>query len=124
MARDRDAGRPTRTVRALLALVMAVEVMFVVKLVGEGRPGNVWMIVDSVGLLVGSVLVWRGVGVGRPAFAAFLAWRVVQIVVDMASHFGPGDHRFVGTFILLAFYLCAGAAVISPLGRPRDHRAP
>jgi hypothetical protein len=109
--------------RLALSFIMVVELLFVVLLTGERDVGNVPMIVNSVGLLVLCVLTWRGIRWSRWLLVALLVWRVVQIGVAAASHFGPGDHRIGGSMMLVMFYVAAGSLVASPLGRSRMREA-
>ena len=106
-----------------LSLVMIVEALIVVMLTGERDVGNIPMMVNSVGLLVLCVLTWRGIPWSRWLLVAFLVWRLVQIGVDMGSHFDPGDHRVGGSLILVVLYVAAGSVVASPLGRSRKRAA-
>jgi hypothetical protein len=108
---------PRWPLRLILSLVLVLEAFLVVMLSVEGGADKIPMIVNSVGLLVFCVLTWRGIPWSRWLLVAFLVWRVAQIGIDMASHFGPGDHRIAGTLILVMLYVVAGLLVASPLGR-------
>jgi len=77
----------------------------------------------AVGLLVFSVLTWRGVPWSRWLLIVFVIWGVVDIGTAAASHFGPGDHRLVGSLIFAGFYAAIGLLVASPLGRLRKRAA-
>jgi len=119
----KDKRLPKWPLRLVLSLVLALEVFFVVMLSVEGDAESIPMIVNSVGLLVFCVLTWRGIAWGRWLLVAFLVWRVVQIGVDMGSHFDPGDHRIAGSLMLVTLYVAAGSLVASPLGRSRMRAA-
>jgi hypothetical protein len=114
---------PKWPLRLALSLVFLLEAFFVVMLSGERDAGNIPMIVNSVGLLLFCALTWRGIPWSRWLLIALLVWRVVQIGIDMATHFGPGDQRVTGTLILIILYVATGALVASPLGRPRMRAA-
>ena len=114
---------PKWPLRLALSVVFVVEVIFVVMLSAEGVTGNILMIVNSVGLLVFCVLTWRGIPWSRWLLVAFLVWRVVQIGIDMSSHFGPSDHRLGGSLMLVTLYVVAGSLVASPMGRSRKRGA-
>ncbi len=111
----RGRGCPGRALRIALAVLLLIEVFFLVKLFGEGGTETT-LILSSIGIFVLCVLTWRGSASSRWLLVAFLAWRVAEIVIDMRRNFVPGDHRIAGTLILLAIYLAAGAVVASPLG--------
>jgi hypothetical protein len=113
---------PRWPLRLALSLVLVWEVFLVVMLSGERDAGNIPLIVNSVGLLVFSVLTWRGIPWSRWLLIALLAWRVATIGVSVAR-FVPGDHRLGGSLILVAFYVVAGLLVASPLGRSRMRAA-
>ena len=108
---------PKWPLRLALSLLLVVEVSFVVMLSAEGITRNMLMIVNSIGLLVFCVLTWRGIPWSRWLIIAFLVWRVAKAGVDMVSHLAPGDHRIVGSMLLVAFYVAAGLLIASPLGR-------
>ena len=103
--------------RLVLLLLLVIEVMFVVKLSGEGVTENILQIVNSAGILVFCVLTWRGIPWSRWLLIAFLVWRIAHAGVAMVSHLAPGDHRIVGTLLLIGIYVVAGLVVASPLGR-------
>ena len=96
---------PQWPLRLALSLIMVVEALFVILLTGERDAGNISMIVNSVGLLVLCVFTWRGIPWSRWLLVAFLVWRLVQIGVDMSSHFDLGDHRIGGSLMLVMFYV-------------------
>jgi Na+-translocating ferredoxin:NAD+ oxidoreductase RnfD subunit len=106
-----------------LSLLSSLEIFFIVMLSAEGDPENTSMIVNSIGLLVFCALTWRRVPWARWLLVGFLLWRVVRIVVDISTHFAPGDHRLGGTLMLLAFYVLTGALIASPLGRSKERAA-
>lgn len=107
----------------VLSLLILVEVLLVFLLIGERDADNIVMIVNSVGLIVLSVLVWRGAPWSRWLLIAFLVWRVAGVGISAASHFGPGDHRLGGSLVLAAFYVVVGLLIASPLGRTRGKAA-
>ena len=113
---------PRWPLRLVLSLVLVLDVFLVVMLFVEGYAEHIPMIVNSVGLIVFCVLTWRGIPRSRWLLIAFLVWRVVQIGIDMA-HFDHGDHRVVGSLMLITLYVVAGSLVASPLGRSRTRGA-
>ncbi len=114
---------PTWPLRVALSLVLVAEIWLVVRLTAELDAGNIPLLLNAVGLLVFSVLTWRGVPWSRWLLVAFVVWRVVEIGISMALHFGPGDHRLVGTLIFAGFYVAIGVLIASPLGRLRKRAA-
>jgi hypothetical protein len=100
-----------------LSLLFIVDAFFLVMFVGEGAGKNLWSVLDSAGLLVFCVLVWRGVPWSRWIVIAFLVWHVVGIAIPLSSHFG--DHRTPGSLLLIGFYVVIGLVLASPLGRSR-----
>ncbi len=119
MADTEEKRLPKWPLRLALSLLMVVEVFLVVMFSIEGDVGHIPMIVNSVGLLVFSVLTWRGIPWSRWFLIALLVWRVGEIGVAMVSSFAPGDHRIGGSLLLVALYVAAGLLVASPLGRSR-----
>ena len=99
-----------------LSLVIVLDAFLIVMLSVEGYAGNVPMLVNSVGLVVSCVLIWRGVPWSRWLLIALLVWRVAQIGVAIASY-APGDHRLGGSLMLVTLYVLVGLLVASPLGR-------
>lgn len=115
---DSEARRlPTWPLSLTLAVVSVVEVFFIVMLSGEGVAGNISMLVNSVGIIAFCVLTWRGIPGSRWLLLALLVWRLATMGVDMVSHMAPGDKRIVGSLLLAAIYVAAGALIASPLGR-------
>ncbi|MBE9505770.1 MAG: hypothetical protein IMY84_03060 [Chloroflexi bacterium] len=108
---------PRWPLRLTLSLVLVLEVFFVVMLSVEGVAEHIWMIVNSVGILVFCVLTWRGIPWSRWLLIALLVCRVAHIGMAAVLHFGPGDHRIPGLLVLVTFYVVAGLVVASPLGR-------
>ena len=113
---------PKWPLRLALLLVMVVEALLVVALTLETST-NTPMLVNSVGLLVFCVLIWRGIPWTRWLLIAFLVWRIARIGIAVGSSFAPGDHRIVSSLILMVFYAAAGLLVASPLGRSRMRAA-
>ena len=113
---------PKWPLRLALLLVMVVEALLVVALTLETST-NIPMLVNSVGLLVFCVLIWRGIPWTRWLLIAFLVWRIARIGIAVGSSFAPGDHRIVSSLILMVFYAAAGLLVASPLGRSRMRAA-
>jgi len=109
---------PKWPLRLVLSLVIVLDVFLVVMLAIEGAASNALMLVNSVGLIVSGVLVWRGARWSRWIFAAFVLWRVVHIGVAIVFWMGTGDHRIPSSLILIAFYVVVCLVVASPLGRP------
>jgi hypothetical protein len=107
--------------RVVLSLLFVVEMFFAVMFFGEGAGKNLPSILDSVGLLVFVVLVWRGIPWSRWLVIAFLVWRIVNIGISLSSHFG--DHRTPGSLLLIGFYLVIGLVLASPVGRARPRTA-
>ncbi len=52
---------PLWPLRLTLTVLLVIEVFFVLRLTAEGVTDNILMIVNSVGLIVFSVLTWRGI---------------------------------------------------------------
>jgi hypothetical protein len=104
--------------RLSLSFLLVVEVILILKLIGEGIAGNVTLFVNSLGIVLACLLTWRGIPWARWLLEALIVWRLVEIGMDIAAHFAPDDHRLPGTLILVALYVAAGAVVASPLGRP------
>jgi hypothetical protein len=113
-----DVRVPRWPLRLALSVLLFVEVFFIIKLIGEGVAGNVRLLVSSVGIVLCCLLIWRAVYWTRWLLVALIVWRLVEIGMDIASHFAPDDHRLPGTLILVVFYIAAGSVVASPLGRP------
>ncbi len=112
-----EEKRPSKWPLSLaLSLVVVIDVFLIVMLSVEGYAGNVPMLVNSVGLVVSCVLIWRGTPWSRRLLGALLVWRVAQIGVAIASY-PPGDRRVGGSLILVTFYVVVGLVVGSPLGR-------
>ena len=111
------------TSRRRYLIISGVVILLIVLLTSERDAGNAPMLVNSLGLLVLSVMAWRSVPWSRPLLFAFLVWRVAQIGVSVSSRFGPGDPRIGGTMILVTLYVVAGLLVGSPLGRLETHAA-
>jgi hypothetical protein len=99
-----------------LSLVVVLDAFLIVMLSVEGYAGNVPMLVNSIGLLVSCVLIWRGIPWSRWLLIALVVWRVAQIGVAIASY-APGDHRLGGSLMLVTLYVLVGLLVASPLGR-------
>ena len=114
---------PKWPLRLVLSLVIVLDVFFVVMLSLEGIADNILMLVNSVGLLVCSVLVWRGVRWSRWLLAAFLVWRVAGIGFAVVFRMGTGDHRIPGSLTLIVLYVVIGLVIASPLGRSRGHES-
>lgn len=108
---------PKWPLRLVLSLVIVLDVFFVVMLSMEGVADNILMLVNSAGLLVACVLVWRGVRWSRWFLSALLVWRVAGIGAATLSRMGVDDHRRPGSLILIALYVVIGLVVASPLGR-------
>jgi hypothetical protein len=107
---------PKWPLRTALSLLLLLEVFFTVMLSVEGVSGNVAMLLNSIALILFSVLTWRGLRWGRWFLLGLVVWRVAEIAVAAASH-GAGDHRLGGSLVLAAFYVVVGLLVTSPLGR-------
>ena len=122
MTRGNGRQLPKWPLRVALSLILVLEVFLTVMLSVEGVAGNIPMLVNSVALIIFCVLAWRGVSWSRWLLVALLAWRVAEIVVATASY-GPGDHRFGGSVILVTLYVVVGLLVASPLGRLRMRAA-
>ena len=117
MPNEEEKRLPKWPLWIALSLVLVVEVFFIVMLSVEGIIGNnVPILVNSVGLLVSCVLIWRGIAWSRWLLTVLLVWRVADIGIAIASH-GSGDHRIGGSLMLVTFYVLVGLLVASPLGR-------
>jgi hypothetical protein len=115
---DSENQRLTRwPLRVALSALLVVELFLVVRLSAEGVADNILMILNSVGLVVFAVLVWRGVPRSRLFLVTLLAWRVASIGYNVVLHISPSDHRFLGTLLIAGFYVALGLLVASPLGR-------
>jgi hypothetical protein len=68
--------------RLVLSLLLVIEVVFVVKLSGEGVTENILQIVNSAGILAFCVLTWRGIPWSRWLLIAFLIWRPSPRMAD------------------------------------------
>ena len=112
---------PRRPLRLVLSLVLTFEVFMLVLLFGEGDLESIPTILNSVGLLVFSVLTWRGIPWSRWLLVAVAVWRVVAVGISLSSYFG--DHRTAGSLLLIGFYVAVGLLVASPLGRLRVRAA-
>lgn len=112
---------PRWPLRLVLSLVLAFEVFMLVLLFGEGDVESIPTILNSVGLLVFSVLTWRGIPWSRWLLVAVAVWRVVAVGISLSSYFG--DHRTAGSLLLIGFYVAVGLLLASPLGRPRVRAA-
>ena len=108
---------PKWPLQVVLSLLLLLEALFVVMLSAEGKADSIPAILNSLGLLVFCVLMWRGVPWSRWLVVAFLVWHVVGIGASLSAHFG--DHRTGGSLMLIGFYLAVGIVVASPLGNVR-----
>ena len=116
-----DAGvkRPPKwPLRIALSILLAIEAFVVVRFSAEGVTEHIVMIATSVGIIVFCILTWREIPWSRWLIIVLLVWRLANIGVDAVSHLAPGDHRIVGTLILVGIYVAAGSLIASPLGRP------
>ena len=114
-----DRPSPRWPLRVTLSILLVIEVVFIIKIIGEGiSGGSAVLLVASLGIVLSCVLAWRGTSWARWSIVAFIVLRLAHIGVSMAAHFSPDDHRLPGTLILVAIYVAAGAVVASPLGRP------
>lgn len=119
MPRTEEKRPPRWPMRLVLSLVLVVDCFLLIMLVVEGSLSNIPMTVNSAGLIVLCVLAWREIRWSRWILVAFLVWRAATIVIAVALHFAPGDHRLGGSMLMLAFYVAVGLVIASPLGRPR-----
>ena len=109
--------QPKWPLRIVLSLLLAIEAFIVVRFFAEGVTEHIVMIMTSVGIIVFCLLTWRGIFWSRWLLVVLLGWRIANIGVDAVSHLEPGDHRIVGTLVLVAIYVAAGSLIASPLGR-------
>jgi tryptophan-rich sensory protein len=108
----KDKTLPKWPLWIALSLLFVVEVFFLVMFFGAGASENPLIILNSFGLLMCCLLVWRGIPWSRWLLIGFLVWRVVGIVISLSSHFG--DHRTSGSLILIGFYVLVGLVLASP----------
>jgi hypothetical protein len=108
---------PKWPLQVVLSLLSLLEILFVVMLSAEGRADNIPAILNSLGLVVFCVLMWRGVPWIRWLVIAFLVWHIVGIGASLSAHFG--DHRTGGSLMLIGFYVAVAVVVASPLGNVR-----
>ena len=115
-----DAGgkrQPKWPLRLALSLLLVIEVFFVVRFSAEGVTEHILTIVNSIGIIVFCMLTWREIRWSRWPLIVLLVWRLANIGVHTISHMAPGDHRIVGSLILVAIYVAVGSLIASPLGR-------
>ena len=112
-----DPGIPRGPLRFILSALLLVEAFFLFMLFGEGGT-EITLIVSSIGIVVFSVLTWRGLPRARWILVALLVWRVLEIVIQASRNLSLDDHRLPGTLFLLGFYLIVTTLIASPLGRP------
>jgi hypothetical protein len=111
----KDKTLPKWPLWVAMSLLFVVEVFFLVMFFGAGASQNLPIILNSLGLLMCGVLVWRRIPWSRWLLIGFLVCRVIGIVISLSSHFG--DHRTPGSLLLIGFYFLVGLVLASPLGR-------
>ncbi|MBN2565349.1 MAG: hypothetical protein JXB46_06530 [Candidatus Eisenbacteria bacterium] len=120
MSHTRERRLPRWPMLLVLSLVLVLDSFLLLLLLIETietKTINIPMTVNSAGLVVLCVLFWRGLRWSRWILIALLVWRVASIVIAMALHFVPGDHRVGSSLIMIAFYAAVGLVLASPLGR-------